>query len=304
MIRLKGRYLSLLKTLHLLFMTSFFGGLTASLVILVSKPPAGLDLSLAGADIMLYRINTYIVYFSFFGLTITAILYGYLSNWGISRHRWIIIKWILLFVIAGVYIVAFKPSINGIAALSSGGQASGEETALYEALVRKSVLNNVVLVCLLVIIFFISTLKPFGRRNSDFLAENRIARISLIAVIILSTGFFILGWMNVNRLRTLPIGNPDLSMKPDGVYHGEFSDGSGVYHVNVEIEHHRISNVTLETDRNSEYVHYARPVIARVLKAQSLKVDAITGATTTSKCILKAVEEALKNDEIGSPSLK
>lgn len=36
----------------------------------------------------------------------------------------------------------------------------------------------------------------------------------------------------------------------------------------------------------------AEDVIDGVLKAQSLKVEAVTGATTTSKALLKAIENA------------
>jgi len=302
MIRLTGRYLSILKTLHLLFVTSFAGGLTVCLVILGSKAAGGTEIGLDQADVMIYHINASLVYYSLFGLTITAIIYGLYTNWGILKHRWIIIKWFLLFIVAGIYIAAFKPSINGIAALSSGSQNAGETINLYHELIRKSIVNNILIVSLLFIIFFISTLKPFGRRSSDFLAENKIARVSIISIIILSAGFSVMGWMNLNRLRTMPISSPDLSTIGDGIYKGEYSDGGGVFRVEVEIENHKISKLDLETDRNSKYVDYARPVTIRVIEEQTLTVDAITGATTTSKCILKAVEEALNKAETGNSS--
>jgi uncharacterized protein with FMN-binding domain len=301
MIKLKGSYLAILKALHLLFVASFVGGLIVCLVILGSKTAGEIVIGPDESDIMIYRINSSLVYYSLFGLTITAIIYGLYTHWGILKHRWIIIKWFLLFIVAGIYIATFKPSINGIAALSSGSQNTGEIMNLYHELIRKSIVNNILILSFLVIIFFISTLKPFGRRSSDLLAENRIARVSIISVVILSAGFFVLGWMNLNRLRTMSISSPDLSTIGDGIYNGEFSDGGGVFQVEVEIDNHRISNLDLETDRNSKYVDYARPVITRVIEQQTLNVDAVTGATTTSKCILKAVEEALNNaDTINS----
>lgn len=294
--KLKGSWLSILKTLHLLFVTSFFGGLAASLVILGTGAAGGIDAGPKESYIMLYRINTLVVYYSLFGLTLTAIIYGLYSKWGILKHRWIIIKWLLLFVIAGIYIVAYKPSISGIAALSSGGQIDRETINLFTDLFRKSIVTSVLILSLLLIIFFISTLKPFGSRRSDFLADNKIARISIISLIVLSAGFFIMGWINLNRLRTMPIESPDLSTISDSIYKGSLSDGGGVYSVEVEIDNHRISKINLETDRDSKYVDYARPVINRVIEEQTLTVDAITGATTTSKCILKAVEEALNGE--------
>jgi len=295
--RLKGSYLSILKTLHLLFVTSYFGGLIASLVILGSGSAGGIDIGPDESYIMIYRINTFVVYYSFFGLTITAIIYGLFTKWGILKHRWIIIKWLLLFVIAGIYIVAYKPTINGIAALSSEGRDAGETLNLFRELFHRSIVTNVLVLSLLLIILFISTLKPFGSRSTDFLADNKIARISIISLVALSALFFIMGWVNLNRLRTMPIKSPDLSTIGDGIYKGAFSDGGGIYTVEVEIYDHNISKLDLETNRNSRYVDYAKPVLDRIMAEQTLAVDAITGATTTSKCIVKAVEEALNGDK-------
>jgi uncharacterized protein with FMN-binding domain len=95
----------------------------------------------------------------------------------------------------------------------------------------------------------------------------------------------------------MPIDSPDLSNLSDGIYKGEFSDGGGIYNVYVEINNHKILNIILETDQDSRYVDYARPVTGRIIEEQTLLVDAVTGATTTSKCIIKAVEEALKKKQ-------
>jgi uncharacterized protein with FMN-binding domain len=293
--KLIGNSLTILKTVHLLCIVLFFGGLAAILVILGLKLSGNLILSSAEADFIIYQLNGNLIYYSFIGLTTTAIIYGLFTNWGILRHRWIIIKWVLLFTIAGIYIIAFSPSINGIVSLSSGGLNSGETENLYEALVRKSIFYNIILISILLIIFFISTMKPFGRRSSDILSENKTARISILALLLLSLGFSIMGSLNLNRLRSMEIHNLDLTNTDDGIYKGEFNDGAGIYTVEVEVNNHRISKVKMETERKSVYVNYARPITDRIVKQQTVNVDAITGATTTSKCIMKAAENALKN---------
>jgi uncharacterized protein with FMN-binding domain len=302
--KLSGNSLAILKTVHLLFIVLFFGGLAVILVILGLKSSGSLILSSAEADLIIYRLNGNLIYYSLLGLTATALIYGLFTNWGILRHRWITIKWILLFVIAGIYIIVFSPSINGIVSLSSGGLNSGEAGNLYEALLRKTIFYNIMLVSILLIIFFISTIKPFGRRSSDILSENRIARISIFALLILSAGFGIMGSLNLNRLRSMEINNPDLTKISDGIYKGEFNDGAGIYSVEVTVSNHRISQVTLETERKSVYVNYARPVTDRIVEKQNTLVDAITGATTTSKCIMKAAENALKKAGTGDNPAK
>ena len=67
----------------------------------------------------------------------------------------------------------------------------------------------------------------------------------------------------------------------------------------IEINNHVISHVNLKTERKSSYIDYARPVTGRIVEKQKLDVDAITGATTTSKCIMKAAENALKGAKKG-----
>jgi len=85
----------------------------------------------------------------------------------------------------------------------------------------------------------------------------------------------------------------DLSTVSAGKYRGDFSYGGFTYEVEVSIKGHRIDNITILKNRDSIYAKEAETVIDRVLYSQSLNVDAVSGATTTSKALLKAVEGAL-----------
>jgi len=297
--KLTGSSLTILKTLHLLFITLYLGGLFASLIILRLHITGSLNLEGSNSELILFRLDGIMVYYSFLGLATTSIVYGLFTNWGILKYRWIIIKWLLLFTLAGVYIVVYSPCINGIVSLSSGGMNSDDTKEVYERLLQKSFYSNIILLSIIITIFFISTIKPFGKRNSDFLSENRIAWISLLTIVLLSVGFLFMGSINLNRLRTMKINNPDLSALNDGIYTGEFNDGGGIYFVEIEINNHVISHLNLKTERKSSYVDYARPVTVRIVEKQTLNVDAITGATTTSKCIMKAAENALKGAKKG-----
>ena len=79
----------------------------------------------------------------------------------------------------------------------------------------------------------------------------------------------------------------------DGIYNGEAEAGSYVYKVKVEVQNHRIVNIEGIDNRKSSYVSYAEGVFTKIIKQQKVDVDAITGATTTSKAFMKAVENAL-----------
>ena len=64
----------------------------------------------------------------------------------------------------------------------------------------------------------------------------------------------------------------------------------------IELRNGILEAAHLEVSRDSRYVQLAERILPRVIEQQSLQVDAITGATTTSKCILKAAERASKKE--------
>ncbi len=95
-------------------------------------------------------------------------------------------------------------------------------------------------------------------------------------------------------VRKMTINEVDLSAMKDGVFPGDFTYGGFTYEVEVVVRDHKIERVNVLKNReDSDYAKKAEGVIDRVIKSQSLKVDAVTGATTTSKALLKAIENAL-----------
>lgn len=87
----------------------------------------------------------------------------------------------------------------------------------------------------------------------------------------------------------------DLSKLHDGTYHGESVFGGFTYKVDIIVVNHSITDIKIISNRKVSYARFAEGVMPRILKAQNANVDAITGATTTSKALMKAVENALKN---------
>jgi uncharacterized protein with FMN-binding domain len=98
----------------------------------------------------------------------------------------------------------------------------------------------------------------------------------------------------VRETRALPIERVDLSAAKDGSYQGEFAYGSYTYRVEVMIAGRRISDIKILGNRDTPHAKKAEGVIPEILAQQRNDVDAISGATTTSKALLKAIEGALK----------
>ena len=91
----------------------------------------------------------------------------------------------------------------------------------------------------------------------------------------------------------IEIEDVDLQRVDDGQYTAEVDAILVRARVGVTVKEHRITAVDL-----LEYEHGrgedAEVLPAQVLEQQSLKVDTITGATSSSKVILEAIELALK----------
>lgn len=117
----------------------------------------------------------------------------------------------------------------------------------------------------------------------------------LLISLVVTAGIFLSSCDNeeVKQVRAMTINEIDLSKIDDGTYLGSFSYGKFDYEVETVIKNHRIENVKVVKNRKSKYAQKAEGVIDKVVQAQSLKVDVVTGATTTSKAILKAIENSL-----------
>jgi uncharacterized protein with FMN-binding domain len=96
------------------------------------------------------------------------------------------------------------------------------------------------------------------------------------------------------ELKRLMVDEVELSNVRDGTFPGDFTFHGFTYEVEVVVVEHKITQIAvLKNIEDDEYAKKAEGVLDRVLKEQSLKVDAITGATITSKALLKAIENAL-----------
>jgi len=125
--------------------------------------------------------------------------------------------------------------------------------------------------------------------------------ISIIAVVVVICAFAINYLKGISdykqKVNNIVIKNVDLNNKEDGKYIGEF-DANVIYaKVEVEVKNKKISNINIIKHKNDRGAP-AEVITQNVVNAQSLEVDVISGATNSSKVILKAIENALSKDKI------
>jgi uncharacterized protein with FMN-binding domain len=124
--------------------------------------------------------------------------------------------------------------------------------------------------------------------------------IALIVVAVLGTAGGI-GWSKLMKehreARGLPLNAVDFSRLSDGTYHGAYEGGMYKWRANecqVTVSSGKVTDIQLAGSKDPGGKNTQHEALYdRVIQAQSLQVDTISGATLTSKAYLQAVENAL-----------
>ncbi|MBN2899691.1 MAG: FMN-binding protein [Clostridia bacterium] len=114
--------------------------------------------------------------------------------------------------------------------------------------------------------------------------------LALIAAVVLGIASLVI----LNLPKAMPSTDMafDLSKIADGSYLGGCDNGPVRVQVSVEVENHAITAVQLLKHDNG-MGSAAEVITETVVAQQSVEVDVISGATMSSKTILKAIEIAL-----------
>lgn len=84
----------------------------------------------------------------------------------------------------------------------------------------------------------------------------------------------------------------DLSQIADGTYTGSYDNGMVKVQVVVDVQGNAITDVRI-TEHDNGLGTPAEAITDVIVRQQSVEVDVVSGATLSSKTILKAVENAL-----------
>jgi len=131
--------------------------------------------------------------------------------------------------------------------------------------------------------------------------KKQVVILSVLMIVVLVGYFGIKGIKSYIDLKTyrkqvaaIAISNVDLSKVPDGTYTGSCETIWVAADVRVIVERNKITRIELVRHKNGRGTS-AEIIPDKVLEAQTLDVDLISGATVSSKVILKAIENALNS---------
>jgi uncharacterized protein with FMN-binding domain len=126
---------------------------------------------------------------------------------------------------------------------------------------------NPVLKKIVIILILVAVIYPFANRGIRYLNYQR-------------------------QMDALEVGEINPEQKEDGTYTGRYD----VDYIKVEVEVMILNGEIRDISLQHEHERGARAevIIESVIREQSLNVDTISGATDSSKVILKAIELALQ----------
>lgn len=248
---------------------------------------------LFGSQLTIFRINDLMVTYTAFAVIVTGLLFSLFTKWGFFDFYWITVKWIgliLLFVVISFFL---SPAINGLSALSDLGRMQPFESSEFLAFKKSITFFSSVSVIILIFLVVISVFKPWGKRKKLFSLPRKVV-VSFGSVLGLLVIFSaVMQFSQLKSYRSIPIKHIDLHQLPDGDYQGEADLGYS-YKVQVSVANQEITAIKIVQNRSSFYAKLAESIIQKVIAEQTPNVEAVTGATTTSKCLQKAIENALE----------
>ncbi len=143
------------------------------------------------------------------------------------------------------------------------------------------------------------TEKENGKKKGKGIIKGCLIAVLAAGVLLAVAGG--IGWSFLAKehreAASLPLNAVDFDRLTDGTYHGVYAGGMYKWRTNecdVTVAGGKVTDIqlTLSQDPGSENTD-CEMLYERVIQAQSLQVDTISGATLTSKAYLQAVENAL-----------
>ena len=122
--------------------------------------------------------------------------------------------------------------------------------------------------------------------NKSFIGLLSFTNIGILIISILLSG-----------CKETPIigGAVDHERLVDGVYQGSYRGGPNKAVVKVTIEDKKIVRIKIVKHSTWKGKKAESIIPRRIVENQSTRVDAVTGATNSSRVIMNAVQEAIKN---------
>ncbi|HHX73746.1 MAG TPA: FMN-binding protein [Firmicutes bacterium] len=122
--------------------------------------------------------------------------------------------------------------------------------------------------------------------------RKKVLPVLLALVVLFAGGAAIAFWRGIRGIQMMEIGEINPGQVADGVYPGSIQAGPIGVELTVTVAGGKITAIDIQRHDHGRGAA-GEKITDRIIAEQSLQVDTISGATYSSKVILKAVEKAL-----------
>ncbi|HEX5686013.1 MAG TPA: FMN-binding protein [Ideonella sp.] len=285
----------ILLALHITLTCVWLGALAVTMLLVGAQQAHPVAAWRPGLDRAVLLVHDTLIVNASYGFILTGLLFSLFTTWGAFRLWWVSLKWILLAGLGLALPLWVAPHVSAMSALSDAmsGEVSGQ--AAYAAHAQAVMLASALQAAVLVGIVAISVFKPWGPRPA-LRQWPRAVALGIAALVVVAVGGNL--WVQNVQLegyRQPPVTAVDVGALRDGSYEGQDTQAGFVYRVRVRVAAGRIERVEVLSTRDSDYARLAALSIDKLAGRAHNDVDAISGATTTSKALLRAVSDALQH---------
>ncbi|MDH5537766.1 MAG: FMN-binding protein [Rhizobacter sp.] len=248
-----------------------------------------------GLDRAVLLVHDTLVVNASYGFILTGLLFSLFTSWGAFRMWWILLKWVLLALLGLALPLWVAPHVSGMTAWSDALSGQVEGNAAYAAHVDAVLLATATQLIVLVGIVVLSVFKPWGPRPVRRAWPRGVSLVVASLMVLGLAGNLWLQEVQLEGLRQLPVAVVDVASRRDGSHEGRETQADFTYRVRVTVADGRIERVEVLANRDTHYGRLAALAADKLAGRSRNDVDAISGATTTSKGLMRAVADALQN---------
>jgi uncharacterized protein with FMN-binding domain len=284
----------ILLALHIILACVWLGALAVTLLLVGVQQAHPVAAWRPGLDRAVLLVHDTLVVNASYGFILTGLMFSLFTGWGAFRLWWVSLKWVLLAALGLALPLWVAPHVSAMSALSDAmsGEVAGQAT--YASHAQAVMIASGLQALVLVGIVAISVFKPWGPRPA-LRHWPRAVPLGVAALIVLAlAGNLWLQNVQLEGYRRLPVAEVDVGALRDGSYEGQDAQTGFVYRVRVSVAGGRIERVELLSTRDGHYARLAALATDRLAGRPRNDVDAVSGATTTSQALLRAVADALQ----------
>lgn len=124
--------------------------------------------------------------------------------------------------------------------------------------------------------------------------SHRGLYITILIIGIITRIFFYMLKSVDKMAEDMPVENIDVTRIADGKYEGEAHLDPVMVITEVTVKDGKIEDIYIKEHRRGYGEKAEKTVVEEILNTQKMNVDVVSGATISSKAIMKSVENALK----------